>query len=105
MHSFKDFTEEIGARIRKRRKELRLSQGQVAGRANLSRGTISNVESGNHIALDTLVIVAHALEADILEFIPSSRAIDSIAQQTPSHAIDTAAKEFISKVTEKMGND
>lgn len=53
--------ETIGDRIRKRRKELGLTQGEVAKRAGLGTGTISDMENGRQRETTKPVEVARAL--------------------------------------------
>jgi transcriptional regulator with XRE-family HTH domain len=58
-------TTEVGARVRKRRSRLGLSQEQLAFRAGLHPTYISGIERGErNVSLINLVRVAGALEVD-----------------------------------------
>lgn len=60
-----DLYRRLGARIRRRRRTLRLRQDQLAERAALSRGSISNIEGGRQqLYVHHLVAIARALEQD-----------------------------------------
>lgn len=53
---------EIGARIRSRRKELRLKQNELAEMAELSNNYLSNIENGHSIpSLEAIVRLCAAL--------------------------------------------
>ena len=65
--SFHDVTNEhiraeLGDRIRKVRKSRRITQAQLATRAGLSRPTVSTLERGNDVSLDSLLSVFRALD-------------------------------------------
>jgi transcriptional regulator with XRE-family HTH domain len=56
---------ELGTRVRKRRKELELSQEKLAERADLHWTYISSVERGErNVTLSTLTRLANALSVD-----------------------------------------
>lgn len=52
----------IGSRIAQRRKELHLTQAQLAEIVDLSKNHISNVESGGSYSLETLIAICDALK-------------------------------------------
>lgn len=52
----------IGSRIAQRRKELHLTQAQLAEIVDLSKNHISNVESGGSYSLETLITIFDALK-------------------------------------------
>lgn len=54
--------ETIATRVAERRKELGLSQAQLAARAGCSQGTIGNIESGTRTNPRNLLALAAALE-------------------------------------------
>lgn len=62
---------QIGARIRRRRRSLRILQADLAQKAGLSRGSISNIEAGRQqLYVHHLVAIANALRqepGDLLE--------------------------------------
>jgi transcriptional regulator with XRE-family HTH domain len=65
--------DDVGERIRAARKGRRWSQDRLAKRADLSRATISRIESGDHhvAEADTLFRIAHALDVPIGDFVPA----------------------------------
>ncbi len=65
----------IGQNVAKRRRELGLSQTELAERCDITRGSIANIESGKQRAtLHTLLDIAKALEVDMLLLLASSEA-------------------------------
>jgi transcriptional regulator with XRE-family HTH domain len=46
--------DQIGARVRFRRKRLKISAQKLAERANLHRNTVSRIEWGEHASIDSL---------------------------------------------------
>ncbi len=52
---------DIAARMRRRRKEQRLSQAQLAARSNVSLGSLKRFEQTGEISLTSLVKIAFAL--------------------------------------------
>lgn len=56
---------EIGERIKERRKELGLSQQQVAERAEMTYQSVLNAESGKSCTLETLKKICKALDLTI----------------------------------------
>lgn len=57
------FTKDIGQRIKKRRKELNLTQNQVRVACGISSGALSEIENGNRAPS---IIIFHAL-AEVLD--------------------------------------
>ncbi len=55
-----EITSEIASRVRKRRKELRLTQAQMASKAGMSLASYKRFEQKGLIALDSLVKIAIA---------------------------------------------
>lgn len=51
----------IGRRMAQRRKDLKLTQANLAEIVKLSKNHISNVESGGSYSLDTLLVICDAL--------------------------------------------
>ena len=53
---------EIGARIRDKRKDLKLKQNELAEKAELSNNYLSNIENGHSVpSLEALVRICNAL--------------------------------------------
>ncbi len=53
---------QLGDRIRSHRKNRRMTQQALADRAGLSRPTLSNLERGHDVSLDSLLSVLRALD-------------------------------------------
>jgi transcriptional regulator with XRE-family HTH domain len=56
-----EICQEIGKRLRTNRMQLNLTQAEVAKRAGVSKGTVSNIESRGQGTLESLVRVLQAL--------------------------------------------
>lgn len=64
---------DLGIRIKRRREELRMSQAELASRAELSTQHISNVENArSKIGLDKLVTISNVLECSVDELLCGS---------------------------------
>lgn len=59
-----EITSEIAARVRARRKELKLTQEQLSRKAGMSLASYKRFEQKGLIALDALVKVAIALDCE-----------------------------------------
>jgi transcriptional regulator with XRE-family HTH domain len=55
----------VGERIRERRKELNLTQQEVAEKAKLTYQSVLNAENGKSCTLETLKKICQALELTI----------------------------------------
>lgn len=67
--------EQIGAVIRRARKNLGWNQAQLAEKCGLRQGTISLVENGNPAArIDTLLKILAALDLEF-QILPRSKAV------------------------------
>lgn len=73
----------IGARIRRRRRVLRLLQEDLAQKAGLSRGSVSNIEAGRQqLYVHHLVAIATALGQDPADLLaPAETASADTAQR------------------------
>ena len=61
-----DFYVELGKNIKKRRKELKLTQEELAQKMNMSLNFIGKIEVAfSKPSLDTLIIIADALETTV----------------------------------------
>ena len=61
----------VGYKINQARKEMKLTQEQLANIAEVSRTSVTNIESGNQrLQLDTLYRIAYALKKPIEFFLP-----------------------------------
>lgn len=64
---------DLGIRIKRRREELKMSQAELAARADLSTQHISNVENArSKIGLDKLVTIANILNCSVDELLCGS---------------------------------
>lgn len=64
--------ERVGWNVAERRREIGVSQTELAERCGLTRGSIANIESGRQRpTLHTLSDIAEALEADMLSLLSS----------------------------------
>lgn len=64
---------DLGIRVKRRREELRMSQAELASRAELSTQHISNVENArSKIGLDKLVTISNVLECSVDELLCGS---------------------------------
>ena len=62
---------EIGARIRSRRKELRLTQETLASRLGLSRASLANIETGRQsVLVHRLYPIAQVLSLSVADLLP-----------------------------------
>ena len=60
----------IGARIRARRVERKLSQEKLGDLAGLDRKTVNRIEQGTHSTLiDHLLLIAEALETPLADLV------------------------------------
>jgi transcriptional regulator with XRE-family HTH domain len=60
----------IGARVRDRRRALKMSQEDLAFRVEISPTYLSQVEAGKrNVSLDVLFRLAHALQLDLPELV------------------------------------
>jgi len=56
------FSQEIGTRLREIRKELQISQTDLAKQAGISLKTITNVEKGDDVSISILIKICKVLE-------------------------------------------
>jgi transcriptional regulator with XRE-family HTH domain len=65
---------DVGALIRRRRRVLDLTQGELAARLGISRGGLANVETGRqNVLLHQLYRFAAALDMNVHDLLPLSR--------------------------------
>ncbi len=62
----------IGGKIKQRREELRLTQNDLSEKLNVSRASISNIESGRHVVqINTLYDLSEVLSVNVSFFLPN----------------------------------
>jgi len=72
----------IGSNIRKARKDVKMSQYQLAVEAEMSRASISNIELGRHQpSLYLLYVLCEILGIDLWQIIPSVNEIKQSNQE------------------------
>ena len=78
----------VGQRIASRRNG-RMTQEALAGKASLTRTSIINIEKGRQqILLHTLVDIANALQVSPIELIPETDSLDALLRDKPQKALD-----------------
>ncbi len=71
-----EFYHQVGEHIRFHRERARLSQGDLAGRVNLTRTSITNIEKGRQKFLAfTLWSIARVLSVSIQDLLPSGKGV------------------------------
>ena len=89
----------FGQNVKIRRKRMGLSQELLAEKVNLSRNTISDIETGQKFATaETLVLLAQALETEAYELLKPKNVL-------PDKAVDILTKygEEVREAVEKIG--
>ncbi|MFN2290423.1 MAG: helix-turn-helix domain-containing protein [Anaerolineae bacterium] len=72
----------LGDRIRERRKELRLSQGDLAERAGVTASFVSQVERGvTSPSIDSLYRISQALEVPVFHFLLEPEVTKPVVRQ------------------------
>lgn len=79
--------EQIGDRLRTRRREFDLTQSEVAETAGLLRTTIANIEAGRQrVSLHVLYKLCTILNLEVTEILPATTEI--VAPLTPAVSIE-----------------
>ncbi len=96
----------IGANIKSRRKELRLTQADLAEMAHVSVIHISHIETGTvNMSLETLLAVCHALGVtpnDILVGEYLTHSVDDMLFREPSNKLNYDDKLLLQSVFRYM---
>lgn len=88
----------IGTRIKTRRKELNITQEQLANNLNMTAFYISKIENGKATAtLDTLSLIAYHLQLDLAYLIAGTSTLEK------KHYIDEL-NDICSKATKRQLN-
>jgi DNA-binding XRE family transcriptional regulator len=85
----------IGDRIKKRRTELGRTQDEIAKKANITKGFLSDVENGRrNVGADTLLELASALGLS-LEYLMTGEVVETESKilTIPAPLADLASKE------------
>lgn len=96
---------QMGKRIKKRRKELDLTQEAIAEQADISASFMGHIERGSRIAsIDTLLSICIALDVSIDYII--GRAGTGLASALPETLTDdqrTACREVLTVLLDRFG--
>lgn len=100
----------IGSRIKKRRMELNLTQSQLSIKTNLTTFYISKLENSKAIpTLETLAILASALDTDLSYLVSGSSRLDKTYIDTRLENISKKAStdqmDLIIKIAEVILNE
>ena len=97
----KQFYQDFGLNIKKRRLKEGFSQQGVADSVGLSRTTLTNIESGRqNVLLHTFVDIVQALNADPKDLLPQKSTVPQDVQKK----IDSIPPEFRNFVKQTIGN-
>ena len=70
----------LGARVRSRREELRMTQADLSARIGLSRASVANIECGRQaVLLHQFLALASALAVPPLDLLPSAAPVSDRA--------------------------
>ena len=65
----KDFLIKLGTSIAKHRKELKLTQTEVANRCEIERGNLTRIEKGkSNVTAETLLKISEAIDVPVYKF-------------------------------------
>ena len=96
MRSMNNVYVEFGARVRRIRSGAGLTQEQLAGRVDLSRTAITNIEKGKqHVALHQLLDIAAALGVPAQSLLPMS-------EEAAAQALIEKAAKFVSSTQDQL---
>lgn len=97
---------QIGKNIQERRKELKMTQAELAEKASLSNIHISHIETGSvNMSLDTLLALCHALNVtpnDLLLGEYLTHSVDSMLFREPSNHLNYDDKILLQKIFRYM---
>jgi transcriptional regulator with XRE-family HTH domain len=100
--------QEFGRLLRKRRKDAKLTQEQVAERIGLSRTSITNIEKGRqHVLLHHVFLLASAVGVSPAELLPRGEAaLEELLPARVLHALpdDEESRDFAARVLGKSAN-
>ena len=101
-----DFYARVGAAIRARRAELKLTQATLATDTGLSRSSVTNIESGGQaILLHQLIDIARVLGTDAAELISAGLAEPKDAAQETRDADAVRATDLLACLSPVIGDE
>ena len=90
----------IMANIRSRRKELGLTQTQLADKCGIKQSNYSRMESGKQMpSLETLMTILYQLHMD-MDFVPVGGRIIKVSKKEYQEMIETLAKQIKKSLNE-----
>ena len=100
----------IGLRIREQRTSLKINQQELADSSNISRATLSSIETGqNRIPVDVLYKLAENLGVSVYELIPSdpNSQMDEASYNriTNHHSLNVQLDSLIEKAKEENNEE
>lgn len=82
--AYRELYRAIGAIIKRRRRELNLSQEQLGTRLDLSRAALANIETGRqNVLVHQLFKVADALDIDVHDLVPQEFSARAEREELP----------------------
>ncbi len=86
-----EFYQEMGDLIKMERTRKSMSQEMMAGKLDLTRTSVMNIEKGRHRpSIHQLLQIANILEVNFIELIPNGRQNDVRQQTDVSTALENA---------------
>ena len=96
----------LGTRLRAFRKSRGLTQADLASRSGLSRPTVSTIERGNDVSLDSFLSVLRALDLlDALDVTVPEPATSPMGELAPRHRRDSTARTATPDTTWVWGDE
>lgn len=95
--NFRDALYQLMAdRVKKQRNKLKINQVTLSKKTNVSRSTISNIESGKHsVPLDIIYLIAKELQIDVHILLPTEL---EVAERMAEPDMES---QFVSKLESK----
>ena len=92
---------EVGLRVEKRRRMLKITQEELANLIGLTRTSITNIESGKQrCTLDTLYRIATSLRVSLIELLPDEEIVTTGFRIEPLYEV---CWNEVLKVRERSG--
>lgn len=102
----KQLYEQLGKRVKARRKGQELSQAQLAKQVDLTRTSISNIEAGRqHLPLHVLYRLAQCLHCRPHDLLPETDVLaktDEAASQLAAKTQRADLRDFLSMIDEAL---
>lgn len=93
----------LGKKIREQRESLKLTQEELAGRVNISRTSLTNMERGRQrVLVDQLYRLAGALDVGPEDLLPSRK---DLTKKPPKSSLNVAIPESVHKFLQSVKLD